>query len=96
MRMEIRRAEDETLEFISLTLRVEERPPVHLLDPARADPGREPVPICSWCKRVLVEEEWREVEDAVQRLGLFDTETTPPLTHGICPECAIRVEEEVA
>lgn len=42
--------------------------------------------ICSWCKKVHVEDQWCEVEEAVIRLQLLSS--TPELTHGLCPACA--------
>ncbi|MBX3276391.1 MAG: hypothetical protein KF868_00155 [Acidobacteria bacterium] len=44
--------------------------------------------VCSWCDRVkLPDETWVEVEQAVSRLGLFERETPPKLTHGVCEDC---------
>ena len=34
--------------------------------------------ICAWCDRAYVDGEWRETDDAPE----------PPVTHGICEECA--------
>lgn len=74
----------------SRTVREEVREPVSLL----AAPSGQFAPLivmCSWCKRVQVDGEWLEVEAAVQRLGLMETATPPPITHGICPSCLARV-----
>lgn len=44
--------------------------------------------VCSWCDRLkLPDETWVEVEQAVSRLGLFERETPPKLTHGVCEDC---------
>jgi hypothetical protein len=44
--------------------------------------------VCSWCDRLkLPDETWVEVEQAVSRLGLFERETLPKLTHGVCEDC---------
>jgi hypothetical protein len=43
--------------------------------------------MCGWCKRVDVSARWLEVEAAVEALRLFDEETLPRISHGICPEC---------
>lgn len=43
--------------------------------------------ICSWCKRVRVDEEWLEVEEAVVRLRLLEAPLLPALTHGACVPC---------
>jgi len=43
--------------------------------------------IGSWCKRVYTDAAWLEVEDAVERLGLFESEELPAISHGMCPSC---------
>jgi len=63
-----------------------EREPIGLLD-ATLPRSDELLAMCSWCKRVRLDE-WIEPEVAVARLGLFvDTAVLPRLTHGICPQC---------
>lgn len=49
---------------------------------------------CSWCKRVHVGEDWIEVEEAIERLGLFDRPRLPRLSHGICPECSVGIRKQ--
>jgi hypothetical protein len=70
---------------------LEARPEQPLWDRAatrRADMLR----VCSWCKRVDVQGAWKEVEQAVGQLALFDDLPPPTLTHGLCPDCAARIE----
>lgn len=43
--------------------------------------------MCGWCKLVDVEGQWREIEDALAGLRLFESELPPQITHGICPTC---------
>jgi hypothetical protein len=50
------------------------------------------VTMCSWCRRVLAaEDRWKEVEIAIQLLGLFEGDSLPGISHGVCPECYARV-----
>jgi len=87
MEMEIFPLNHESIGFRSCILKEEPREPVALLDPVavRSD---ELVKICSWRKRVQLDHsEWVEVEEAVARLGLFQANALPGLTHGMCPSC---------
>jgi hypothetical protein len=87
MRMEIFACADESLFFKSCLLREELREPVLLLD-ADANRSDEFLIICSWCKKVMIDaQEWAEVEAAIEKLELFNTEKLPGLSHGICPKC---------
>ncbi len=75
------------LEVENGTLSETPRPSVPLLDPHTAR-DETFLSICSWCKRVKVNDtEWVEVEDAIHRLKLFGRPTLPRLTHGMCPTC---------
>lgn len=79
--------EERSIRFESRIVRTEARNPVALLKSgvARSDQF---LRICSMCKRIaLSEDEWVEVEIAVQRLGLFQMEVMPQFTHGVCKQC---------
>ena len=75
---------DGHLTIRSCTLRTEPRERVPLLDD-QSERSNEFITICSWCKKVEVEGEWCEVEEAVDRLGLLVE--VPHLTHGMCLAC---------
>lgn len=48
--------------------------------------------VCGWCKRVAVaDNEWVEIEIAVDRLGLMADRSPVGVTHGMCPACFARV-----
>lgn len=67
--------------------RVEPRPAVRLMDrEARRSPG-EMLVMCSWCKRIRTPAGWVEAEEAILRLGLFEADALPEITHGMCPQC---------
>jgi len=48
------------------------------------------LPVCAWCKKIRDDDgSWRSIEAYVTR------KTHTRLSHGICPECASKVEEEI-
>ncbi|KPJ88145.1 MAG: hypothetical protein AMJ53_17225 [Gammaproteobacteria bacterium SG8_11] len=73
--------------FKSIVERQEPRGPVALLDP-QSKRSTESLIICSWCKKVkIAEDQWMEVEQAVNHLKLFNTTYLPQLSNGMCPVC---------
>jgi hypothetical protein len=58
-----------------------------MLDP-KAPRSEETLEMCGWCDRFLVEGEWLEVEEAANRLSLFQRTQLPSISHGICPDCS--------
>jgi hypothetical protein len=44
--------------------------------------------VCAWCRRIDDRQEWISMEDYFRR------ELKTNTSHGICPECAAKVEEE--
>jgi len=47
------------------------------------------LPICAWCKKIRSKNgAWQPVEQYLQESG------SPDLTHGICPECAVKITED--
>ena len=49
--------------------------------------------MCSWCRRVNLGSEGVEVEEAVERLRLFELESLPQISHGCCEPCSQRILE---
>jgi hypothetical protein len=93
MRMTIARLPDSGVEFRSVLLHEEPRAIVPLLDPGvprRADF----LEMCSWCKKIRAPD-WMEVEEAVERLKLFEATPLPWVSHGCCPDCEHRLEQEL-
>ncbi|MFP5387796.1 MAG: hypothetical protein ACLGG5_00650 [Thermoleophilia bacterium] len=60
--------------------------PQRLLDP-QTPRNDELLTMCGWCDRFEVAGEWVEVEEAAQRLELFNRSELPALSHGVCPAC---------
>lgn len=83
------------IQFETRTVWTEKREPQPLLesDAARSD---ELLRMCGWCKRVDVGENvWEEVENATVRLNLFNRQSLPQLTHGICHSCYAGMTEKL-
>lgn len=92
MELKIVPATESELQFEALTLKVESRDPVTILN-ASVPRSDEVLSICSSCKRILsAGNEWLDAEAAITRLGLFDGSPLPQLSHGICPLCRDRIE----
>jgi hypothetical protein len=83
LEMTITPLEAEGAEFATRVVKVEDREAVSLLDPStpRSEQWQA---LCAWCSRLEIEGAWVEVEEAIQRLRLFEAATLPRLTHGIC------------
>lgn len=89
LEMTISARSEGAVEFETHVLSVAEREPVPLL--ARSTTrSTELLRTCAWCNRFNVEsgaDRWVEVEDATDRLLLFERDRMPQLTHGICETC---------
>ena len=87
MELQVTLLEFGKIEFVGRTIREEERAEVPLFDSTIAR-GGESVVVCVWCKQVRIERDvWLEVEDAIERMGLFEMLPLPPIAHGVCDEC---------
>lgn len=81
---------DGCVEFRTRVSRSLPRRPIPLLTRGRPRTD-ELLTLCSWCNRVKVFDQWVELEDAAQVLGLFERPILPTLTHGICTRCVEHV-----
>jgi hypothetical protein len=54
----------------------------------------ESIRMCSWCKRIAAPE-WAEVDVAIRRLKLLESDNLHRVTHSICPDCAEAVIREM-
>jgi hypothetical protein len=94
LEMKISPLEPAGLHLETRVVRLEARSPVALLERG-ARRSAQFLSMCSWCKAVEVAGGWRELEDAVVALRLFEREALPMLTHGICAPCQERLEGEL-
>lgn len=84
------------VEFRCVLLREERREGEATLLDRLSERSSEFVKVCSWCRRVYVGESgWKEPEDAVRELNLFDAPALPQLTHGVCPDCTGRAFRKI-
>jgi len=86
---------DSALEMRSVLVHEEQRVPVPLLSALVSRTG-DILRMCAWCKRVNVDGEWFEVEEAVRRLDLFGAQELPMISHGICASCKATFTEAMA
>lgn len=86
---------DESIQLKSTILRTEPRSTVSLLevDIARST---DMVTVCSMCKKIRVSpQQWVEIEEGIARLRLFEVDSMPRLTHGLCHSCYEAVMAEL-
>lgn len=81
-----------TVQFEARLLRSKPRDRVTLWDVGASRDEERALPACAWCKRVKVEETWIDAETASARLRLSERALVPDVTHGVCGECALRME----
>ncbi|WLD59031.1 hypothetical protein NFC81_04405 [Salinispirillum sp. LH 10-3-1] len=97
LEMKISAVPDGSVEFESRTIRVEDRDPVALL--SRNIPrSTELLRVCAWCNRIDVgfgSNDWVEIEDATERLQLFELAKLPQLTHAMCEACSESMTDQV-
>lgn len=97
--MEMRMRYDQTtkqVEFRSRVQLIERREPMAIFDSTQTQRSDDLLSVCSWCKAVLADQTWVEVEQAVMRLRLFASDALPRISHGICPDCSQRLATTVA
>ncbi len=84
----ISRSDDGNVEFEIMTIKVEPRTTQELLRRGNSSPTGL-ITSCSWCNRIkTARDEWKEIEDAINKLHFFELECIPTLTHGTCPDCS--------
>ena len=85
--MEIAATENAGVDFRTQLVRSDPRAELRLIaaDARRSDAM---ISACGWCMRVQVSPgEWRDVDDAVRTMGIFESAFVPKITHGMCPAC---------
>jgi len=51
-------------------------------------PDEPPLLVCSWCGRLKIHRQsWQQIDIAVSKIGLFEKEKMPSISHGICERC---------
>lgn len=78
---------DGSIQITSSILRKEPRSSVSLLD-ANISRSTGMITVCSMCKKIRTPpSQWVEIEEGVTQLKLFELDSMPQLTHGLCPAC---------
>lgn len=87
MEMDVIPLPDGEVEYRCRLLRAERRAPARV--GMGAGTGAQTfAKMCSWCKRVEVAPGvWKELEEAIRELGLFERDPPPAVSHGICEDC---------
>ncbi len=88
--MHIHSGEENYIEFLVETLAEKPRTAVALLEADHPRSG-ELLRVCSWCKKINMEGNWLEIEEAMERFPLFNEAALPSITHGICEDCYLKM-----
>lgn len=89
MTMSILPGQDNAVVFRCELLREEPTDPVPLLS-RETRRNASMIHLCGWCGRAEIGNSWIEVDAAIRALKLFEVETIPQISHGICPACEDR------
>ena len=98
MMLELTPLEGHSVRFSSWILEEEERPPVELLRANReVIQDSERVRMCAWCKRIGAGVgDWRDLEDALLEIELFQHDPLPRVIHAVCPDCQSMMLRKLA
>lgn len=94
MTMDMTLVHDGMVEFRTRAVRTEARQPQSILS-RLVSRSTSMVTSCGWCRKFKVGDVWMEVEEAVHGLRLFEQNTTPKVTHGICEDCDRMMNEKL-
>lgn len=96
MELEMSQLPGGEIQFDSRLVRTESRDPV-LFIASGGVRNQHVLKICSWCKRVqLPANEWVDAEEAIRRKNLFDHDTMPIVTHGVCSSCHGMIRQSMS
>jgi hypothetical protein len=66
-----------------------------LLDRTAPRSPHDTVMLCGWCRKALMDDgRWVEVDEAIEKWGLFTATPLPRLSHGICEACRRWLEAD--
>ena len=95
LRMDVTPGANQSVGFSTRTLwtRTAKRPMA--IERARDDAESELLRSCAWCARIRVGAEWVSLEQALERLRLFERSVVPGISHGICDACLREMEARI-
>jgi len=86
LQMTIRPEKNNVVTFFSKAKEILSWDYINILD-SKAIRSIELIPMCSWCKKIKMDSEWEELEQAIKKYGLLTQKQVPSLTHTICEDC---------
>jgi len=86
MQLDLRAGERGSVEFTGILERDLARHHTAILERLRTN-ARYTFPICSFCRRIFAFGEWLELEQAVARLRLLESEDPPGIEEDVCTSC---------
>lgn len=92
MSLEVAPAAEGALVVYARLLRQWRRDPVPMLDPTVPRTGPM-LRLCGWCRRVDLDGQWLELEEAMATHRILCDAPLPHTTHGICGDCQRAVLE---
>ncbi|SLM32508.1 conserved hypothetical protein [Desulfamplus magnetovallimortis] len=95
MKLHIKRLNETMVRFQGCLIKEEKRTKIDLLD-ITIPRNDTLLRMCSWCKKVYVNDSWLEVENAIRELDLFGSICLPALTHGMCDKCREMLMNEIS
>ncbi|ADR19535.1 hypothetical protein [Calditerrivibrio nitroreducens] len=51
--------------------------------------------MCAWCNKIKYQDNFIELEDAVNKMHLLEYNFLPKFSHGICPDCYTGLIKEI-
>lgn len=82
------------IEFHNWVIKEETRAAIPLLD-SDAQRNEEFIRMCSRCKAVHTGKIWTPLEHAAKLQFLFESDSLPQITHGLCPVCEELMNHEI-
>lgn len=86
LNMTIQLEDGDTVKFISEAKKILPQNYMNVLDP-QSERSNKLIPMCSWCKKIKMETEWEELEQAINKYKLLTQTKVPSITHTICEDC---------
>ncbi len=86
LQLTIKPEDNSIIRFISREKEILPQNYLRILD-SKSIRSKKFIPMCLWCKKIKVEDEWEELEQAINKYDLLNQLEVPSLTHTICEEC---------
>ncbi len=94
LKMYVKLENNGIVKFVSEPIQITPQQYIYLLDPKLPKEDK-PIPMCSWCKRIKIETEWEDLENAINKYQLLVQDKLPFLTHTICEKCFENIKKAI-